>query len=43
MPMIMTRVWPISMVQLPTVIYMMFGFTNSMRIIYLDGQQAQRP
>jgi hypothetical protein len=43
MPMIMTRVWPISMVQLPTVIYMMFGFTNSLRIIYLDGRQHTDP
>ena len=43
MPMIMTRVWPISMVQLPTVIYMMFGFTNSLRIIYLDGRQPTDP
>jgi hypothetical protein len=43
MPMIMTRVWPISMVQLPTVIYMMFGFTNSLRIIYLDGRKHSDP
>ena len=43
MPMIMTRVWPISMVQEPTVIYMMFGFTNSLRIIYLDGRQPTDP
>jgi hypothetical protein len=43
MPMIMTRVWPISMVQLPTVIYMMFGFTNSLRIIYLDGRPHTDP
>ena len=43
MPMIMTRVWPISMVQLPTVIYMMFGFTNSLRIIYLDGRKPSDP
>ncbi|MBX5463378.1 MAG: hypothetical protein IRZ28_20090 [Steroidobacteraceae bacterium] len=43
MPMIMTRVWPIAMVQLPTVIYMMFGFTNSLRIIYLDGRQHTDP
>jgi len=43
MPMIMTRVWPISMVQLPTVIYMMFGFTNSLRIIYLDGREHTDP
>ncbi len=43
MPMIMTRVWPISMVQLPTVVYMLFGFTNSMRFIYLDGRQHSDP
>ena len=43
MPMIMTRVWPISMVQVPTVIYMMFGFTNSLRIIYLDGRKHTDP
>jgi hypothetical protein len=43
MPMIMTRVWPISMVQLPTVIYMMFGFNNSIRIIYLDGRKHTDP
>ena len=38
MPMIMTRVWPISMIQLPTAIYMLAAFTNSMRFIYLDGR-----
>ncbi len=43
MPMIMTRVWPISMVQMPTVIYMMFGFTNSLRIVYLDGRKPTDP
>jgi hypothetical protein len=43
MPMIMTRVWPIAMVQEPTVIYMMFGFTNSLRIIYLDGRPFTDP
>ena len=43
MPMIMTRVWPISMVQLPTVLYMMFGFNNSIRIIYLDGRKPSDP
>ena len=43
MPMIMTRVWPISMVQLPTVVYMLFGFTNSMRFIYLDGRPFTDP
>jgi hypothetical protein len=43
MPMIMTRVWPISMIQMPTAIYMLFGFTNSMRFIYLDGRPFTDP
>ena len=43
MPMIMTRVWPISMMQAPTVIFMMFNFTNSLRIIYLDGREHTDP
>jgi hypothetical protein len=38
MPVIMTRVWPIAMVQLPTVIYMVSGFENAFREIYLDGR-----
>jgi hypothetical protein len=38
MPLIMTRVWPIAMVQLPTVVYMISGFMNSVRMIYLDGR-----
>lgn len=43
MPMIMTRVWPINMIQLPTSIHMIFGFTNSLRIIYLDGRPHTDP
>jgi hypothetical protein len=43
MPMIMTRVWPIMFVQLPTVIYMTAGFTNSFRAIYLDGRTHTDP
>jgi hypothetical protein len=39
MPMIMTRVWPIAMVQLPSVIYMVSGFENAFRAIYLDGRK----
>jgi hypothetical protein len=39
MPLIMTRVWPIAMIQLPTAIYMVSGFENALRIIYLDGRQ----
>jgi len=36
---IMTRVWPIAMIQLPTAIYMVSGFENSLRILYLDGRK----
>ena len=42
-PMIMTRVWPIAMVQLPTVIYMMSNFNNSFRQIFLDGRDYSNP
>ena len=43
MPLIMTRVWPIAMIQLPTAIYMISGFMNSLRIIYLDGRSHTHP
>ena len=43
MPMIMTRVWPIAMIQLPTAIYMVSGFENALRIIYLDGRAHTPP
>ncbi len=43
MPMIMTRVWPFSSVQLPTVMYELFGFTSSMRFIYLDDRKFTDP
>src|SRR5262245_3572619 len=43
MPLIMTRVWPIAMIQLPTAIYMTSAFMNSMRIIYLDGRAHSDP
>lgn len=42
-PMIMTRVWPIAMVQLPTVVYMVSNFNNSFRQIYLDGRDYSDP
>jgi hypothetical protein len=42
-PMIMTRVWPIAMVQLPTVIYMISNFNNSFRQIFLDGRDWSNP
>jgi len=43
MPIIMTRVWPIAMVQNPTSIFMISGFMNSVRIIYLDGRPHTDP
>ena len=39
MPLIMTRVWPIAVIQLPTAIYMIPAFENEIRIIYLDGRK----
>lgn len=42
-PMIMTRVWPVMMVQLPTVIYMVTNFNNSFRQIFLDGRDYSDP
>ena len=39
MPVIMTRVWPIAMIQKSTAIYMINGFENALRIIYLDGRK----
>src|SRR5262249_56245808 len=42
-PLIMTRVWSISMVQLPTVVYMISGFMNSLRVINLDGRPHVDP
>jgi hypothetical protein len=38
LPLIMTRYWPMAMIQLPTAIYMVSGFMNSLRIVYLDGR-----
>ena len=43
LPMLMTRVWPIAMIQLPTAIYMVSGFENGLRIIYLDGRKHTDP
>jgi hypothetical protein len=42
-PIIMTRVWPIAMVQLPTAIYMVSEFMNSLRTIFLDGRTHTDP
>jgi hypothetical protein len=43
LPLIMTRVWPIAMIQIPTAIYMISGFMNSLRMIYLDGRPHTDP
>lgn len=42
-PMIMTRVWPIALVQLPTAIYMVSNFNDSFRQIFLDGRDYSDP
>jgi len=43
LPVIMTRVWPIAMIQGPTAIYMISGFMNSVRTIFLDGRPHTDP
>jgi len=43
LPLIMTRYWPMAMIQKPTAIYMISGFMNSVRIIYLDGRKHSDP
>jgi hypothetical protein len=43
MPMLMTRVWPHAFIQLPTAIYVISGFNNSVRTIFLDGRDFSDP
>ena len=43
MPLIMTRVHPFVVMHYPTAIYMVSGFINSLRIIYLDGRTHSEP
>jgi hypothetical protein len=43
MPLIMTRYWPMMMVQVPTAVYMVSGFMNSFRTVFLDGRQHTDP
>jgi len=38
MPIMMTRVWPVAMMQYPTAIYMISELMNSLRVVYLDGR-----
>src|SRR5688500_19733352 len=40
LPIIMTRVWPIAMMQYPTAIYMVSEFMNSLRVVYFDRQHS---
>src|SRR6266699_2412539 len=42
-PIMMTRVWPIAMIQLPTAIFMIQELLNSLRIVYLDGRPHTDP
>lgn len=43
LPMIMTRVWPIMMIQLPTVVVMVSNFNNEFRQIFIDGRDFSDP
>src|SRR5437667_2449080 len=43
LPIMMTRVWPIAMIQLPTSVYMVQELMNTMRTIYLDGRPHTDP
>ena len=40
MPMILTRVWPIAIIQMPTAVYMIDSFFDSLRVIYLDREHT---
>src|SRR5438093_13421728 len=42
-PIMMTRVWPVSMIQLPTSIFMIQELLNSLRVVYLDGRPHTDP
>ena len=43
LPIMMTRAWPVSMIQLPTSIFMIQELMNSMRIVYMDGRGHTDP
>ena len=42
-PIMMTRVWPIDMIQLPTSIFMIQELMNSLRVVYMDGRPHTDP
>ena len=43
LPIMMTRVWPIDMIQMPTSVFMISELMNSLRVVYLDGRQHTDP
>jgi hypothetical protein len=43
LPIMMTRAWPVSMIQLPNSIFMIQELMNSVRIIYMDGRTHTDP
>ena len=43
MPMMMNRVWPINLVQLPTSMVVVSNFMNQVRLIYMDGREHTEP
>jgi len=43
LPIMMTRVWPITMIQMPTAVYMISELMNSLRVVYLDGRPHTNP
>lgn len=43
MPILMTRVWPIAMIQKPTAVFMIQELMNTLRVVYLDGRPHTDP
>src|SRR5690606_37304624 len=43
LPMMMNRVWPINLIQLPTSLVVIANFENQVRWLYLDGREHSDP
>ncbi len=43
LPMMMNRVWPINMIQLPTSVVVVANFLNQVRWIFMDGREHSDP
>jgi len=43
LPIMMTRVWPVAMMQYPTGIFMVSGLMDSFRIVFMDGRKHTDP